>query len=255
MSGTGDPRPSIGDTGARSPEVRGGMTTLSRCGARGGARPARAPGRPSRCCWWPLFTITTLPGVPVGRHVRHRVRRLAAGHGYVVIARVALVRPLSSAVNRRCGGWSAAGVALRGLGFVRLLGYVRLQEPRRTPRSRTAAGSLWTASSCWRCGCCCGTRIREALGRYRARRPSVGLTVAGVAVPAAVRTPSTRSPSGPARQRWSSPTSPTRSLDIGMLVLVTGALVGIGFRSWSTLTAGARHRRGTRSSTRCSSTR
>ena len=133
--------------------------------------------------------------------------------------------------------WGLFGLAvcLRALGFVLYLGYVRLQEP---PPYPSIADYAWLAMD--------GVLLLALwiLLRLRIRRRSIdivlaavqtGVTVAGVAVVLLFDTLDTISgadlPDDVVVTNLAYPL-----LDIGMLVLVSGALVATGFRSWSTVT-------------------
>ena len=68
------------------------------------------------------FTVTTLPGVRSTTTFHVLYDGWLQGSGYVVLALVALVRPLSSHVNRTLWWLVAAGAVLHALGFVLFLG-------------------------------------------------------------------------------------------------------------------------------------
>jgi PAS domain S-box-containing protein len=182
-----------------------------------------------------LFTITTVPGLRSDDSFDTAYDGWLQGTAYVAIAALAVVRPMS--VRRDCLVWGLFGlsVCLRALGFVVYLGYVRRQDPQPYP---SIADYCWLAMD--------GVLLLALwiLLRRRLRKRSIdiglaavqmGLTVAGVAVALLFSTLDTISgadlPDDVVVTNLAYPL-----LDIGMLVLVSSALVGTGFRSWSTLT-------------------
>jgi PAS domain S-box-containing protein len=182
-----------------------------------------------------LFSITTVPGFRSGNTFHTGYDGWLQGTAYVVLALVALVRPTLGRRDRLLWGLFGLAVCLRALGFVLYLGYVRLQEP---PPYPSIADYAWLAMD--------GVLLLALwiLLRMRIRRRSTdivfaavqtGVTVAGVAVVLLFDTLDTISgadlPDDVVVTNLAYPL-----LDIGMLVLVSGALVATGIRSWSTVT-------------------
>ncbi len=182
-----------------------------------------------------LFTITTLPGFRSDDSFDTGYDGWLQGTAYVAIAALAVVRPLSVRRDRLVWGLFGLSVCLRALGFVVYLGYVRHQEPQPYP---SIADYCWLAMD--------GVLLLALwiLLRRRLRKRSIdiglaavqmGVTVAGVAVALLFSTLDTISGADlPDQVVVTNLAYPL--LDIGMLVLVSSALVGTGFRSWSTLT-------------------
>ena len=182
-----------------------------------------------------LFSITTVPGFRSGNTFHTGYDGWLQGTAYVVLALVAVVRPTLGRRDRLLWGLFGLAVCLRALGFVLYLGYVRLQEP---PPYPSIADYAWLAMD--------GVLLLALwiLLRMRIRRRSTdivfaavqtGVTVAGVAVVLLFDTLDTISgadlPDDVVVTNLAYPL-----LDIGMLVLVSGALVATGIRSWSTVT-------------------
>ena len=182
-----------------------------------------------------LFTITTVPGFRADDSFDTAYDGWLQGTAYVAIAALAVVRPMSVRRDRLVWGLFGLSVCLRALGFVVYLGYVRRQDPQPYP---SIADYCWLAMD--------GVLLLALwiLLRRRLRKRSIdiglaavqmGLTVAGVAVALLFSTLDTISgadlPDDVVVTNLAYPL-----LDIGMLVLVSSALVGTGFRSWSTLT-------------------
>jgi PAS domain S-box-containing protein len=180
------------------------------------------------------FTITTLPGMRAGATFHTLYDGWLQGGAYVVLGLVALVRPTAGGIDRLLWGLIGLAVVLRALGFVLFLGFVRLQD---SPPYPSIADYAWLAMD--------GVLLIAfwTLLRLRIRRRSIGialdamlmgLTVAGVSVVLLFRTLDTISgadlPDDVIITNLAYPV-----LDIGMLVLVSGALVATGIRSWSTL--------------------
>lgn len=180
------------------------------------------------------FGLTTIPGVRSATTFHTGYDGWLQGTTYVVIALVALVRPLTDPAERLLWWLVAGAVSLRALGFVLFLGWVRLQHPAPYP---SIADYAWLAmdavllAALW------------VLLRDRVRQRSVGialdavfggLTVAGAAVALQFDTLDTISgaplPDGVVVTNLAYPL-----LDIGMLMLVTGALVATGLRARSTV--------------------
>jgi diguanylate cyclase len=93
------------------------------------------------------FLVSTLPGVrgALGFETPGFDPLLDGwlqGAGYVTAALLALVRPISSPVDRGIWAWLAAAVAARAVGFVVFLGYVRTQQP---PSYPSEADAAWLA--------------------------------------------------------------------------------------------------------------
>lgn len=179
------------------------------------------------------FTVTTLPGVRSTTTFDVLYDGWLQGSGYVVLALVALVRPLSSHVNRTLWWLVAAGVVLRGLGFVLFLGYVRLLD---TPPYPSVADAAWIAAdlvmlaAMW---VLLRTRIRSRSVDVALDALVVGLTVGGVAVLLLYRTlVDIAHQSDPGQMVATDLLYPI--LDIATLVIVTGVLVRLGWRSMST---------------------
>jgi PAS domain S-box-containing protein len=182
-----------------------------------------------------LFSITTIPGFRSDHAFDNRYDGWLQGAAYVVIAMVAVSRPLVGRGDRLLWGLFGLSVCLRAVGFVLYLGHVRLQEPQPYP---SVADYAWLAEA--------GVLLIALwiLLRRRIRRRSVdialaavqtGVTIAGVAVVLLFRTLDSISgahlPDSVVVTNLAYPL-----LDIGMLVLVSGVLVATGVRSWSTLT-------------------
>ncbi len=182
-----------------------------------------------------LFSITTVPGVRSDQAFHTTYDGWLQGAAYVVLALVAVVRPLFGRRDRLLWGLFGLAVCLRALGFVLYLGYVRLQDP---PPYPSVADYGWLAMDAvmlvalW------------LLLRRRIRRRSIdialaavqtGITVAGLAVALLFSTLDTISGADVADDVVVTNLA-YPLLDIAMLVLVTSALVGTGFRSWSTVT-------------------
>ena len=179
------------------------------------------------------FTVTTLPGVRSTTTFDVLYDGWLQGSGYVVLALVALVRPLSSHVNRTLWWLVAAGVVLRGLGFVLFLGYVRLLD---TPPYPSVADAAWIAAdlamlvAMW---VLLRTRIRSRSVDVALDALVVGLTVGGIAVLLLYRTlVDIAHQSDPGQMVATDLLYPI--LDIATLVIVTGVLVRLGWRSVST---------------------
>ena len=180
------------------------------------------------------FSVSTLPGLRGSTDFQPVFDGWLQGAAYVVVALVAVVRPLVTRTERILWGLLSLAVGLRALGFVLYLGHVRLQNP---PPYPSVADYAWLAMD--------GVLLVAfwTLLRLRIRRRSVGialdavlggLTVGGVAVVLLFRTLDTISGADlPDRVIVTNLAYPV--LDIGMLVLVSGALVATGIRSWSTL--------------------
>ena len=180
------------------------------------------------------FSVTTIPGVRSGTTFHTAYDGWLQGTAYVVLALVAVARPLTGRADRMLWGLLGLAVFLRALGFVLFLGYVRRQEPQPYP---SVADYAWLAMD--------GVLLLTlwTLLRRRIRRRSIdislaavqmGLTVAGVCVVLLFHTLDTISgadlPDDVVVTNLAYPL-----LDIGMLVLIGGALVAAGTRSWSTV--------------------
>jgi PAS domain-containing protein len=182
-----------------------------------------------------LFSITTVPGFRSDQAFHTTYDGWLQGAAYVVLALVAVVRPLFGRRDRLLWGLFGMAVCLRALGFVLFLGYVRLQDP---PPYPSVADYSWLAMD---------TVMLVALWlllRRRIRRRSTdialaavqtGITVAGLAVALLFSTLGTISGANVADDVVVTNLA-YPLLDIAMLVLVASALVGTGFRSWSTVT-------------------
>jgi PAS domain S-box-containing protein len=185
------------------------------------------------------YAVTTLPGVRHTTGFSPALDGWLQGTAYVAVAVVALLRPLSIPLHRALWALVGLAVALRATGFVLYLGWVRLQSP---PPYPSIADLIWLAMDAvlllalW------------VLLRVRTRHRSVGiafdavfgaLTVAGVAVVLLFRTlDHIRGSDLPDNILVTNLAYPF--LDVAMLMMVTGALVTTGLRSWSVvlLTAG-----------------
>ena len=186
-----------------------------------------------------VFSISTVPGVRATTDFNPVLDGWLQGWAYVVVALVALLRPWSVPVHRLLWGLVGLAVALRAAGFVLYLGRVRLQSP---PPYPSIADVAWLSMdvvmllALW------------VLLRVRVRHRSVGialdavfggLSVAGAAVVLLFHTlDDIRGADLPDSVVVTNLSYPL--LDVGMLVLLTGALVATGAASWSTilLTAG-----------------
>jgi PAS domain S-box-containing protein len=182
-----------------------------------------------------LFTVTTVPGFRSGHAFDTTYDGWLQGTAYVALALVAVVRPLFGRRDRLLWGLFGIAVSLRALGFVLYLGHVRLEDPQPYP---SVADYAWLTMD--------GVLLVALwlLLRRRLRRRSTdialaavqtGLTVAGLAVALLFSTLDTISgadlPDDVVVTNLAYPL-----LDIAMMVLVASALVGTGFRSWSTVT-------------------
>lgn len=179
------------------------------------------------------FTVTTLPGVRSTESFHVVYDGWLQGTGYVVLALVALVRPLSSSVNRTLWWLVATGSVLRALGFVLFLGYVRLLDH---PPYPSVADAAWAATdlvmlaAMW---VLLRTRIRSRSVELALDALVVGLTVGGVAVVLLYRTlVDIASQPDPGEMVATNLLFPV--LDIAALVIAAGALVRLGWRSTST---------------------
>jgi signal transduction histidine kinase len=182
-----------------------------------------------------LFSFSTLPGVRSDQSFHTDFDGWLQGTAYVVLALVAVVRPLVLRRDRLLWGLFGLAVCLRALGFVLFLGHVRLQEPPPYPSM---------ADYCWLAMDAVLLLALWILLRRRLRRRSVdialgavqtGITVAGLAVALLFSTLNSISGADlPDRVIVTNLAYPL--LDIAMLVLVSSALVGTGLRSWSTVT-------------------
>jgi len=180
------------------------------------------------------FTITTLPGVRSTTSFHVLYDGWVQGGAYVVLAFVALVRPLASGVNRTLWWLVATGSVLRALGYVLFLGYVRLLD---NPPSPSVADVAWfledlvMLAAMW---VLLRTRIRSRSVDLALDALVVGLTVGGVAVmllyPTLVDIANRPDPGQMVATELIYP-----MLDIAALVIVTGVLVRLGWRSWSTV--------------------
>ncbi|MFD2090582.1 putative bifunctional diguanylate cyclase/phosphodiesterase [Blastococcus deserti] len=93
------------------------------------------------------FFVSTLPRVRAAAGFRPAgfdpwLDGWLQGGGYVTAAVLALLRPLSSPVDRAIWAWLAAAVAARALGFLLFLAYVRRQDPLPYP---SVADAAWLA--------------------------------------------------------------------------------------------------------------
>jgi PAS domain S-box-containing protein len=182
-----------------------------------------------------MFSVTTIPGFRDDTTFHTGYDGWLQGTAYVVLALVALARPLVARRERLFWALLGLAVCLRALAFVLYLGYVRIQDP---PPYPSIADYSWLAMDAvlllalW-------TLLRWRI-RYRSidivfAAVQMGVTVAGVAVVLLYSTLDTLSgadlPDGEIVINLAYPL-----LDVGLLVLVSGALVATGFRSWSTVT-------------------
>lgn len=180
------------------------------------------------------FTATTLPGIRSGPAFHDVYDGWLQGAGYVVLVAVALVRPLASRVNRTLWSLVAAGALFRGLGFVLFLGYVRLLD---NPPYPSVADLAWIAAdlsmlaAMW---VMLRTRIRARSIDLALDAVVVGLTVAGVAVELLYRT-FIRIANRPDPDEMVVTNLLYPVLDVATLVIVTGVLVRLGWRSRSTV--------------------
>ncbi len=181
-----------------------------------------------------MFSVTTVPGMRSDRDFHIAYDGWLQGAAYVALALVATARPLTARRGRLLWGLLALAVCLRAFGYVLFLGWVRLQEP---PPYPSAADFSWLAMD--------GALLAALwiLLRRRIRRRSTdiafaalqtGVTVAAVAVVLLFDTLDTISGADlPDRVVVVNLAYPL--LDIGMLVLVSGAVVAAGAQSWSTI--------------------
>ncbi len=86
-----------------------------------------------------VFTVSTVPGVRSAPGFDPLLDGWLQGAGYVTAAALAVLRPLTSAVDRAIWVWLAAAVVARALGFVLFLAVVRWQEPPPYPSLADAA--------------------------------------------------------------------------------------------------------------------
>jgi hypothetical protein len=199
-----------------------------------------APTRPNRALAWvaaaliATFAITTVPGVRASPAFHTVFDGWLQSTAYVAVAVVAVVRPRRSPVDRLLWGLIAVAVGLRALGFVLFLGYVRLQHPLPYPNVADYAWLTMDAVLLLAFWVLLRRRIRYRSVGLLLDAALMGLTVAGVAVVLLFHTLDTISgsdaPDGVVVVNLAYPL-----LDIGMLVLVSGALVTTGIRSWSTV--------------------
>ena len=93
-----------------------------------------------------VFAVSTVPGVRAAVGAEEGFDPLfdgwVQGAGYVTAAVLAVLRPLTSRVDRAIWAWLAAGVTARALGFVIYLVFVRNQQPQPYP---SAADAAWLA--------------------------------------------------------------------------------------------------------------
>jgi len=94
-----------------------------------------------------LFFVSTLPGVRVATGFPSAgfdplLDGWLQGAGYVTATAVALVRPLTSRVDRAIWAWLAAALGARALGFVLFLAVVRWERP---PPYPSVADAAWLA--------------------------------------------------------------------------------------------------------------
>ena len=89
-----------------------------------------------------VFTVTTVPGVRSSPGFDPLIDGWLQGAAYVTAAALAVLRPITSTVDRAVWAWLAAAVVARALGFVLFLGIVRLQEP---PPYPSLADAGWLA--------------------------------------------------------------------------------------------------------------
>jgi hypothetical protein len=75
------------------------------------------------------FTVATIPGVRASGGFDALIDGWLQGAGYVTAAALAVLRPLTSAVDRWVWSWLAAAVVARAVGFVLFLAVVRWQDP------------------------------------------------------------------------------------------------------------------------------
>ncbi|HEY3530131.1 MAG TPA: PAS domain S-box protein [Nocardioides sp.] len=180
------------------------------------------------------FTITTLPGVRSGPGFHDLYDGWLQGSGYVVLVAVAMVRPLTSGVNRTLWWLVATGAVFRGVGFVTFLGYVRLLD---NPPYPSVADFAWIAADLTMLAAMwvlVRTRIRTRSVELALDACVVGLTVAGVAVELLYRT-FLRIAHRPDPDEMVVTNLFYPLLDIATLVIVTGVLVRLGWRSRSTV--------------------
>jgi PAS domain S-box-containing protein len=180
------------------------------------------------------FSVTTIPGIRPTPGFHTLLDGWLQGSAYVVLAVVAVLRPVTTPANRMLWSLVSGAVVLRALGFVIFLSIVRTLRPQPSP---SAADAAWLAMS---------VVLLVALWmlvRVRVRRHSTGLTfdallagltVAGVAVALLFRTLE-RITELPDPDERVATTLAYPLLDVALLVLVSGALVAAGWRSRSTL--------------------
>ena len=83
--------------------------------------------------------MSTVPGVRDSSGFDPLIDGWLQGAGYVTAAALAVLRPLTSSVDRAVWSWFAAAVIARALGFVLFLAVVRWQEPPPYPSLADAA--------------------------------------------------------------------------------------------------------------------
>jgi hypothetical protein len=135
-----------------------------------------------------VFAVSTVPGVRSTPGFDTLLDGWLQGGTYCALALVAVLRSLTSRVNRLLWSLVAAAVGLRALGFVIYLAIVRNLRP---PPYPSAADAAWLAM------CVVLLAALVVLVRVRVRRRSVGLTfdallagltAAGIAVELLFRT-------------------------------------------------------------------
>jgi PAS domain S-box-containing protein len=182
-----------------------------------------------------LFTITTLPGFRSDHAFHTGYDGWLQGTAYVVLAAVAMVRPLLGRRDRMLWGLFGLAVCLRALGFVVFLVHVRREVP---PPYPSIADYCWLAMdgvlllALWMM---LRRRIRKRSTDVALAALQMGVTVAGVAVALLFTTLDTISgadlPDDVVITNLAYPL-----LDIAMLVLLSSTLVATGLRSWATVT-------------------
>jgi diguanylate cyclase (GGDEF)-like protein len=191
------------------------------------------------------FAVSTVPGVraAVGFHEPGFVVPLDGwlqGAGYVTTAALALLRPLTSAVDRAVWWWLSAALIARALGFVLYLAVVRTQVPQPSP---SLADIAWLSMY----GFMLAGLIQ--LARLRSRQLSLALVLDG-AVGACAAAALAVALLGPTILRMRVPQTPVATvvvdlaypvLDLMLLVVFIGVLLSYRWRpppaAW-VLTAG-----------------
>jgi diguanylate cyclase (GGDEF)-like protein len=175
-----------------------------------------------------LFAVSTVPGARSGAGFDPLFDGWLQAAGYVTAAAVAVLRPVTSTVQRVVWSWLAAALVARALGFVLYLGVVRQQQPLPYP---SAADAAWLAMY----GLMAAGLV--ALARTRAPHWSASLVLDGAvgalaaaAVAVAVLHPAIRSLTAPGNAAAVVVNLAYPVLDLMLLVVVTGLLLVFQWR-------------------------